>query len=267
MIAARKSPVVMSSDRPTLYCGDPHGKFEHITYWSRKLHAQTVVLLGDLEPSRALEDELAPLFKKDVEVWYIAGNHDADSDQLAERVWSPLLADHNVHGRVVTMRNGQRLAGLAGVFRAAVWYPDPTGPNGGAPIFRNRPAHAATTPTQDRWRSGPHRKHAATIYPDEVDRLAECSADVLITHEAPGYHPLGFDILDALAQAMGVSVSVHGHQHDCLDSSPLWPIQGFRSFGVGLRGITAIDSGGNAVPIVPGEMDAERRQLRQVKEA
>jgi hypothetical protein len=57
---------------------------------------------------------------------------------------------------------------------------------------------------------------------------------------------------------MGVKVTVHEHHHDNLDSSDRWDRQVFKSFGVGLRGITAIDAGGNANVIVPGEMDAQR---------
>ncbi len=61
---------------------------------------------------------------------------------------------------------------------------------------------------------------------------------------------------------MGVHVTVHGHQHDCLDSSRRWAAQGFKSFGVGLRGITAIDAAGNASVIVAGAVD-EHRSHRQ----
>jgi predicted phosphodiesterase len=243
----------------TLYCGDPHGRFEHINRSAIDLHAATVVLLGDMEPARPLEEELLPLLSADVEVWWIPGNHDADSDGLWQRVWGSKLADCNVHGRVASMRNGQRLAGLGGVFREAVWYPQPAAARGGAPAFRTRDAHADSTPRQDRWNGGHHRKHWGTIYPAEVDSLADLQADVLVTHEAPGYHPTaGFDVLDALAQAMGVKVAVHGHQHDALDSSKHWQKQGFKTYGVGLRGITAIDAEGNASVIVPGELDSVR---------
>jgi len=117
-----------------------------------------------------------------------------------------------------------------------------------------------STPRQDRWEGGHHRKHWGTIYPDELDRLAELRADVLVTHEAPGYHPNGFDMLDTLAQSLGVTVAVHGHQHDRLDSSARWAQHGFKSFGVGLRGITAIDNDGNATTIRPGELDDARER-------
>ncbi|MGC1176191.1 hypothetical protein [Polaromonas sp.] len=101
-------------------------------------------------------------------------------------------------------------------------------------------------------------KHVSTIYPDELDRLASLRADILITHEAPGYHQNGFELLDTLAQSMGVKVTVHGHHHDNLDSSDRWTRQGFKSYGVGLRGIKAIDADGNATVIVPGELDVQR---------
>ena len=234
-----------------LYCGDPHGQFTHILKAAAELHATAVILLGDMEPARPLHEELDCLLDR---VWFIHGNHDTDSDALWERVWGSKLAERNIHGRVVTLPNGMRIAGLGGVFRKTVWYPDGSAANAGDPDFRTRAEHARSTPRQDRWRGGPPRKHWSTIYPEEVDRLAELRADVLITHEAPGYHPNGFAIVDTLAQSMGVGVAVHGHHHDALDSSAHWEQQGFKSFGVGLRGITAIDIDGHAQVIVRGEL-------------
>jgi hypothetical protein len=162
----------------------------------------------------------------------------------------------------VTLPDGTRLAGLAGVFRESVWYPSPGTARNGVPAFRSRQAHAKATPRQDRFQGGHHFRHWGSIYPDELDRLAELQADVLVTHEAPGYHRHGFSILDTLAQSMGAKVTVHGHQHDKLDSSSRWASQGFRSFGVGLRGIMAIDDKGATV-IVPGELDTQRASRQQ----
>lgn len=240
---------------PVLYCGDAHGQLRHIVKAAHENDASAVVLLGDMEPARPLAEEMS-----DVGVpWYfIPGNHDADSVQLAERVWDPELADRNIHGRVVLLPDGTRLAGLGGVFRGVVWYPSDSPGVETEAHFRNREAHAKATPGPDRWRDTVHFKHWATVYPDEVDRLADMRADVLVTHEAPGYHPNGFGILDTLAQSMGVSVLVHGHQHDRLDSSVRWTQQGFKSYGVGLRGITTIDADGSAAVIVPGELDGQR---------
>jgi predicted phosphodiesterase len=247
----------------TLYCGDPHGKFRHILDAVDRTNAAAVVLLGDMEPSRPLEEEMAPLAARGVHWYFIGGNHDADSPELVDRVWNENTNEHNIHGRVVALPDGTRLAGLAGVFSVAVWHPDPASPRGGAPTFRTRAEHAIVTERQDRYRGGHHFKHWGAVYPAELDSLADLQADVLVTHEAPGYHPNGFDILDTLAQSMGVKVTVHGHHHDALDSSARWTAQGFRSFGVGLRGITAIDAKGTATVIVPGERDDERAQHRR----
>jgi predicted phosphodiesterase len=236
---------------PVLYCGDPHGSFRHIIEAAGHTKASAVVLLGDMEPQRPLHLELEPILDR---VWWLPGNHDADTDELYERVWGSKLADRNVHGKVVVLPDGTRLASLAGVFREAVWHPGVAG----EPRFRSRKQHAKSTPRQDRFNGGHHRKHWGTIYPDELDRLAELRADVLVTHEAPGYHPHGFEILDTLAQSLGVKVTVHGHHHDRLDSSARWEAQGFRSYGVGLRGITAIDAEGNATVVRPGELDDAR---------
>ncbi len=236
---------------PILYCGDPHGQFRHIVEAAGHTKASAIVLLGDQEPGRPLHEELGALLDR---IWWIPGNHDADSDELYERVWGSKLVDRNLHGRVVTLPDGTRLAGLGGVFREAVWHPD----GAGGPLFRNRVEHGLSTSRQDRWQGGPHRKHWGTIYPDELDKLADLRADVLVTHEAPGYHPRGFAILDTLAQALGVKVAVHGHHHDRLDSSARWAAQGFKSYGVGLRGITAIDAEGKFTVIRPGELDDAR---------
>lgn len=243
-----------------LYCGDPHGEFRHIIRAAGKLNASAVVLLGDLEPQRPLHEELEAIASK---LWFIHGNHDTDSDASWTHVWDSQLADRNIDGRVVVLPDGTRLAGLGGVFRESVWYPSLPA----EPRFRSRKDHARATARQDRWRNGHHRKHWSSIYPEEFDRLADMRADVLITHEAPGYHHDGFQILDTLAQSLGARVSVHGHHHDALDSSQRWEQQGFKSFGVGLRAITCIDADGNARVIVRGELDQQRNHRQRYIDA
>ena len=241
---------------PVLYCGDPHGgvdnSLQYVVDAAIETAASAVILLGDIEPARPLHEELDPILDR---AWWIPGNHDSDSDGSWRRVATPQMLSRNLHGRVATLPDGTRIAGLGGVFRESVWHPSPASASGGVPAFRNRDEHTKATPRQDRWEGGHHRKHWGTIYPDEVDRLAALRADVLVTHEAPGYHPHGFDILDSLAQSLGVTVTVHGHHHDRLDSSARWKTQRFKSFGVGLRGITAIDAVGNATIIRLGELD------------
>jgi len=217
---------------PILFCGDPHGQWQHIIDAALQTDARAVILLGDLEPARPLHIELAAIRDR---VWYIHGNHDTDHEANFVNVWHSELAARNLHGRVITLPCGTRIGGLGGVFRGAVWYPK----DRQAPKFRNREAHARITPRQDRWQGSVHLKHWSSIYPDEVEQLAALPADILITHEAPGYHEHGFAPLDDLARRMGVHTTVHGHQHDNIDSSARGAAQGFESYGVGLRGVMA----------------------------
>ena len=242
-----------------LYCGDPHGAFRHIIEAAGHTKASAVILLGDMEPLRPLHIELAPLIERGVPIFFVHGNHDADNTTVWSNVWGSELADRNIHGRVVELPNGQRLSGLGGVFRPkTVW--DPTQ---GPPRHRTRREHSMSTPRQIRWGTeGIPVEEWASIYPEDVERLADLSADILACHEAPGYHPRGFSLLDTLVQSMGVKLVVHGHHHDRLNSSHLWETQGFRTHGVGLRGITAIDTDGNAEVIVSGELD-DARNYRQ----
>ena len=218
---------------PLLFCGDPHGQWQHIVDAARQTQARAVILLGDLEPARPLHIELATIWER---VWFIHGNHDTDHPENFANVWHDELADRHLHGRVVTLPCGTRIAGLGGVFRGSVWYPKDAQP----PKFRNREEHARVTPRQERWQGSVHLKHWSSIYPDEVEQLATQQADILITHEAPGYHVHGFTQLDDLARRMGVHMTVHGHQHDSIDSSAHWTAQGFKSYGVGLREVMAL---------------------------
>jgi len=244
-----------------LSAGDPHGQFSHIAH-SAGYSADAVILLGDMEPERPLHEELKPLLERRVPIFWIPGNHDADSDELWIRVWGSELADQNIHGRVIELADGTRVAGLGGVFRESVWHPSPASVRGGEPAFRTRSAHAKATPRQDRWGgTGPHRRHWGSIYPAEVDRLADQRAEILVTREAPGYHPHGFELLDDLARQLGVKVAIHGHHHDALDSSAHWAAQGFQSNGVGLRGMSLLDTSTWQWSVIqPGELDNTRAQ-------
>ena len=234
-------------NRPILYCGDPHGKFDHILRAATQLQPVAVILLGDLEPLSPLHTELAQI--ADITV-FIHGNHDTDSRRSFDNIWGSKLANKNLDGKVLALPDGTNLAGLGGVFREQVWHPAKQ------PHFHSRKEHATATPRQDRWQSSVVRKHWSSIYPETIERLRSQQTHILITHEAPSYHPFGFKAIDNLANQMGAKVVVHGHHHDAIDSSASWEKQGFKSFGVGLRGITAIDAAGNSEIIVPGETNA-----------
>lgn len=238
-----------------LFCGDPHGEFNQIHLAAKRFPDLPIVLLGDMEARRPLSTELAGISNR---CWWIHGNHDTDSEQSWINLWFGGLADRSLHGLVVTLPGEIRVAGLGGVFRESVWHPDPGSSTAKKPAFQSRDEHATKTPRQDRCGGSTARRHWSSIYPAELDRLANIRADVLVTHEAPAYHPHGVEVLDTLAQSMGVSLVVHGHHHDALDSSALWSTQGFKSFGVGLRGVSRISLDGELEVISPGELDERR---------
>ena len=213
-----------------LFCGDIHGHIEHVIAAVREHQPAAVILLGDLQPQRPLEVELAPILSS-TEIWFIHGNHDTDSDADHDRLFGSALADRNLHGRVVEIA-GQRIAGLGGVFRGQVWAPP-------APWeFESQKAYLAHCGKSHRWRGGLPRKHRSSIFPADYVGLTQQRADVLVTHEAPSCHPHGFEAIDELARRLGAQTSFHGHHHDRLDYSADYARLGFAAFGVGFCGIS-----------------------------
>jgi predicted phosphodiesterase len=229
-----------------LFCGDPHGHFDHIIEAVQAHQPAAIILLGDLQAQRPLEVELAPILEK-TEIWFIHGNHDTDSQADHDHLWGSALAERNLHGRVVEVA-GLRIAGLGGVFRGKVWTPP-------APAtFENPKQYLARCGKGNFWRGGLPLTHRSTIFPVDFENLHKQRADILVTHEAPSAHPHGFAAIDELASCLGVSTSFHGHHHDRLDYSVERTRLGFNAFGVGLRGIT--DQDGRVIRA--GEVDAAR---------
>ena len=226
------------------FCGDVHGNFEHIIDAVKAHQPAAIVLLGDIQAQRPLEQELAEILNK-TEVWFIHGNHDTDSEQDYDNLFGSKLAYRNLHGRVVEVA-GVRLAGLGGIFRGQVWRPPED------PIYRSAKDLARTQGAANRWRNGLTLKHRSTIFPDDYERLAQLRADVLVTHEAPTIHPHGFEAINQLAKQMHVQATFHGHHHDSLDYSRHWDQLGYKAYGVGFCGITLL--GGTVVRV--GRFDA-----------
>jgi hypothetical protein len=61
--------------------------------------------------------------------------------------------------------------------------------------------------------------------------LAAHRCDILVTHEAPTSHPHGFAPIDALAEACGARLIVHGHHHQSYEAVLA---SGIRVRGLGL---------------------------------
>ncbi len=233
--------------------GDLHGDYRRLIAAVRQHRPLAVLSVGDLEPARSLEVELAAL-GSGVAFWWIPGNHDTDSEANHDHLFGSALADRNYHGRVVTIA-AIRIAGLGGVFRGQVWQPP------GEAQYASSQVFLARTGAAKRWRGAQPLRHRSTNVPGAYDRLARERADVLITHEAPSCHPFGYQAIDLLAVALGVKAMFHGHHHDRLDYTQAAQRLGFAVHGVGLRGIT--DLAGNV--IVNGERDAERDAERAAR--
>lgn len=254
------------------FCGDPHGCFDHLIDLTLAYRPSAVILLGDIQPQRPLEQELAPIVAL-TKIYWIPGNHDTDSEQAYRNLFLSGLAHRNIHGRVIEI-DGLRIAGLGGIFRQKIWMPP------ASPVHQSYAAYAAmdehgrrslskmdlcrlqSVPAdqadlQDLTLSGRKRKHKSSIFPDVYAALAAQQADVLLTHEAPGMHPYGFEAIDLLAEVMGVSKVFHGHHHDRFQ----YPPGVFRAFAVGFCGVT--DEAGNVIRA--GEFDDVRSHRNEWK--
>jgi predicted phosphodiesterase len=197
-----------------LFAGDPHRNFAPIIRACLARPAGHLILLGDLDCPAPLTAILAAPIAAGWSIHWILGNHDCET----ETAYDNLVTDHpagDLGFRVVEL-NGSRFAGLPGVFKPAVWYPrsDDGTDRIDPPSYRNRAAFLAAQPKQRWWRDGVPLWHRDTIFPDDVDRLAEQKFDVLVTHEAPSSHRHGFAVIDQLATAGGARLIVHGHHHD-----------------------------------------------------
>ncbi|MHB1282398.1 MAG: metallophosphoesterase family protein [Metallibacterium scheffleri] len=237
-----------------LFAGDPHGHFEHLFAVVRASRPQALVLLGDIEAPAPLQELMAPIEARGTQVWFIHGNHDTDRAPTWEALQD--WPERNLHGRVVEVA-GVRIAGLGGVFRDEIWRPD----RHVQPKFSSLSAYLADL----RLRTNPKDwartlqslgviRHHSSLFPDDFDALVGQDAEVLVTHEAPSCHPLGFAAIDDLARALGVHTLFHGHHHDHLDYSGRTAALGFHAHGVGLRGVSALDG----AVLRAGEKDAAR---------
>lgn len=196
-----------------MFFGDPHGDLDPVIAAVERSHPEAIVLLGDIQARRPLHVELRPILDL-TEIWFIPGNHDTDSDADYDNLWGSELATRNLHGRIVQIA-GFKVAGLGGIFRSKIW--DPRRPIDEA-AFQSSDAMRRAMKREERWRDGISRKHRASIFPDEYQRLLRSGpADILVTHEAPTAHPHGWQAIDELAEALGVQLVVHGHHHQNID--------------------------------------------------
>lgn len=235
-----------------LFCGDTHGGLTHIQREIQRLHPTAIILLGDIEPDLPLQKILSG-----TDVYFISGNHDGENEDHYNNIFKSDYATNNLNNRVVEI-DGLRVAGLGGTFDEKIWMPP------SEPIYENYAQWEAANRYNNPYFEKQKRiiEHGAIFYDDYINLMMQ-KADVLVLHDAPSCHPYGYEALDELAQAMGVKTVFHGDHHDCLDYSLDEARMGFRTYGVGLRGVT--DESGLSVRV--GDLDKDRFEQRMAKKA
>lgn len=237
------------------FCGDVHGRMRHVIEAVERDRPDAVVFLGDIQAQRPLHIELAEILHT-TEVWWIHGNHDTDSDADHNHLFGSDLADRNLHGRVREIA-GLRVAGLGGVFRGQIWRPPD------APVYESPQEFLSRCGKGKRWHGGVPLKHRSTIFKSDWRDLATQQADILVTHEAPGCHPYGFEAINQLACRMQAGRTFHGHHHTDRAYSDQHKRLGHQAFGVGFCGI--MDQDGTVIR--PGDTDRRRMDPAQVLDA
>jgi len=188
--------------------GDPHGEWRPLLQACEEERPDGVVIVGDCDLTMPLRKQLASLFGVGIPVFWIPGNHDADTFARYDFLWGD-HTDGNLHARAEDI-GGLVCAGLGGIFRERVWYPRETLTE---PRYANGAEYVAAIAHQERWRRGLPLRMRDTIFPDDVSALEQVCAHVLVTHEAPSCHRHGFVGIDAAAAACRARLVVHGHHH------------------------------------------------------
>ncbi len=217
-----------------LFAGDTHGDQRWLGRVVSRVRPSAIVHVGDIQLESPAEHSLRDVLALTRFLW-VPGNHDFDSLDYYDRLQSPVLLPGALHGKVLEV-DGLRLAGLGGWFQGRAWYP-PLPPLGSPSLRRLRELDSDSRSL----RLGSVRARGA-IWWEDYQRLWDLRADVLVCHVAPSCHRHGFQAIDDLAQAMGVSRIYHGHHHQTYRAE--LP-NGIEVFGVGLRAI--VDLAGNVV--------------------
>ena len=219
------------------FAGDPHGRFEHIVNAVKSQSPEALILLGDLECTLPLDRILRPILDL-TQVWFIPGNHDADSSQYWDNLIHSGLGHRNLHGQVVEI-DGLRVAGLGGIFEAPIWMPGHN--NEGPQNHREMVEQLRARREQADIFDSKCQRYRAAIFPDDYFQLAMDSADILVTHQAPSFHRHGFEAIDELAGFMGITHLFHGHYHEDVRYPNSLRDSGFEGYSVGFRSIVDLD--------------------------
>lgn len=194
-----------ASTRRILFVGDCHGEFGPVRKAGQ--NADLIILLGDQEPLRDLAEELGELVDK---TWWIYGNHDSDYPSYVK--FHQSMSARNLHGQVIEA-GGVRIAGLGGTFFERVLGVDQL--TRLSELESVKPYDTRETLAKVRQNQVLIDHDMTIIFPEDLQALVDMKdVDILVTHEAPESHPLGFQIIGDLARAMGVKLLIHGHRHE-----------------------------------------------------
>ncbi len=192
-------------EKKILFAGDPHGNFEPLIAAVHQYRPRAVVLLGDYDLKKPLQEYLKSILGQ-TKIWWIPGNHDFDPPMHHHHLFSSQLSGQSLHLKVVNIE-GVRIAGLGGIFLGRVWYPPRP------PKWKSK-THYLKATEQALEKHKLSLRYQSAIWPDEWAGLKKLKADILVTHEAPRSHRHGFIAIDQLAEAMGVKKVFHGHLHE-----------------------------------------------------
>lgn len=205
------------------FCGDPHGKVDYIYEAVAQGRPDAIVILGDIECDLPFDKLFSPIMKT-CDVWYIHGNHDVDTAAYWRNLSSSQKSLHARTQHVCDLVIG----GLGGVFDAEVWHPSL---GSGNPSSQNHEEYANKVKgrkVHPRFIERQIEVSRSYIYPDDYFSLAMERADILVTHEAPACHKLGFIEIDELADNLGARKIFHGHHHETYITANVYGV-GFRS--------------------------------------
>lgn len=191
-----------------LFFGDTHGHFDHVNDYVRTYKPESIVFLGDLQPKQHLHDMFKDIDRTS-QVWFIHGNHDADTEHQEKLMFKSPWACRNINGKVITLPSGLRLCGLGGVFRGEIWMPPMEEKFNSWTAYVKERKHKSNFALKQ-------RRHRTTIFPNVFKKMNHLKTDVFVTHQAPSKHEMGFECLDKLAEALDTKFWCHGHHHEYL---------------------------------------------------
>ncbi len=189
-----------------VFAGDPHGDFSHLIEFAKKTPNLALIILGDMQIDDPNVLEELSLY---CDLHFIHGNHDNFNEESFHLFWKSKWKERNLHLKVKEIQ-GIRIAGLGGIFRGEIWQPPRK-----VRFFDH--IHFCQHNPNRIFKGGVALRHRASIFPSDIEALEKLRADVLVSHEAPKPHPMGFQVLNDLAMLMGVKKYFHGHHHENFD--------------------------------------------------